>query len=122
MIPNDKQCNITNRNAPPDWQCVIGNLSFSGDLPSRLNFNTTQAPLSIPCYRAKCQRYGKLRLTVVKSKATESTWSGLAPTEPNWTEEPAVINDGDIQHFSGMVAIKRGFTVSNKNQKKVTKI
>ena len=39
--------------------------------------------------------------SIVKSKAIGSTWSRFTPTEPNWTEKPAVINNGDIQHFSG---------------------
>ena len=42
--------------------------------------------------------------SMVKSKAIGSTWSRFTPTEPNWTEKPAVINYGDIQHFSGKVA------------------
>ena len=67
--------------------------------------NPTIKPLSTAqnvCDKASCG------CSMVKSKAIGSTRSRFTPTESNWTEEPAIINYGDIQHFSGKEPQKRG--------------
>ena len=48
--------------------------------------------------------------SIVKSKAIGKARSLFTPTEPNWIDEPAVINHGDIQYFSGTEPLSGVFT------------
>lgn len=73
-----------------------------------------------PAQDRKARRYvHSCGCSIVKSKAIGSTWSRFTPTEPNWTDKPAVINYGDIQHLSGMEPKKRGVILSLINRKRV---
>ena len=49
----------------------------------------------------KCCEKHSCGCFVEKSKSIRVICSDLTPTEPNWTDKPAVINNVDIQHLSG---------------------
>ena len=84
-----------------------------------LHYNIPLQP-SIPLFTAlKHSDMCSCGCSIVKSKAIGSTRSRFTPTEPNWTDEPAVINDGDKQHLSGMEPKKRGIPLYKIKSKEV---
>lgn len=99
--------NSINRRGHPEGQPHIGrNQVLAGQIPNRsiihsylfsVNHNEILIPIALNgCVKPSCD------CSMWKNKHIGEARSLFTPIEPNWTDEPAVINDVDKQHLSGM--------------------